>query len=326
LQPHQRHPGRADRADHGGLDRQPPLDEAAAHRERERGREQYERGNNPEPLAVAGGCRVAVDRADHDRGDHHEAEWAQRVALAAEPLLGLGASRVLARAVGRVHGQTIERGPARRNGPDTIGVDSLGHAAARRRPRTWTTATREPTSISAISTSATGQAPAPIWWAMLKLRTAGSKPCPIANANAIRAPIPSTSSPPAIQPTRAKATPLSPGRTWVAKPPSTPSVTPTAASPMIRMRSLPAVGSVCRYWEATKKSKTSGTITLRRSSSRSFAWRRTRRTNAALRRYSEVVMPPSSGGDRFRSSAPGLNVGWSSGSTLRLTSCTTGIY
>ena len=64
---------------------------------------------------------------------------------------------------------------------------------------------------------------------MLKLRTEASRPCPIANANAIRAPIPSTSNMPATQPTRARATPPRPARRWVARPPKTPRVRPTAA-------------------------------------------------------------------------------------------------
>ncbi len=98
------------------------------------------------------------------------------------------------------------------------------------RPRTWTIAIRVLTSSSAINTSATGQAAAPIWWAMLKLATAWCAPSESANANTIREPIPATSSAPAIQPTRATGRPFSPARTWVAKPLATPSIRPTAPS------------------------------------------------------------------------------------------------
>ena len=61
---------------------------------------------------------MTVDRADRDRGDHDQAERAQGVALAAEPLIGARPGLRLARALGLVHGKTIERTPARRNGPE----------------------------------------------------------------------------------------------------------------------------------------------------------------------------------------------------------------
>ena len=71
---------------------------------------------------MAGRCWVAVDRADRDGGDHNQPEWAQRCALAAKPLLGALASLRLARALGFLHGETIERCPARRNGLDMLTV------------------------------------------------------------------------------------------------------------------------------------------------------------------------------------------------------------
>jgi hypothetical protein len=56
-----------------------------------------------------------------------------------------------------------------------------------------------------------------MWFAMLKLRIAGSAPWFTANTNTIRAQIPAIKRPPASQPTRASATPSLPVRTCVAK-------------------------------------------------------------------------------------------------------------
>src|SRR5579872_6633526 len=125
---------------------------------------------------------MAGDRADRDRGDHDEAERAQDVALAAEPLIGARTGLGLARTLGLVHDRTIERAPARRSGPERSMLVGRVHAATRRRPRIWTIAIRVPTSSNAMRTSATGQAAAPTWCVMLKLRTVGSKPWLTASA------------------------------------------------------------------------------------------------------------------------------------------------
>ena len=47
---------------------------------------------------------VPVDRADRDRGNHDNPERTQRVALAAEPLVGACLRVCLAGAMGRIHG------------------------------------------------------------------------------------------------------------------------------------------------------------------------------------------------------------------------------
>ena len=61
---------------------------------------------------------MPVDRAHHDRGDHRQPKRAQHVPLPAKPLVGARVRLQLARALGRIHRQTIERDPARRNGPE----------------------------------------------------------------------------------------------------------------------------------------------------------------------------------------------------------------
>ena len=104
LQRDERHPGRAHRSDHARLHRQAAFDEAPPHCERKRDREHDQSGSDPEPVTVPGGRGVPVDRADHDRGDDDQAERAEDVALAAQPLIGARAGLRLACALGRIHG------------------------------------------------------------------------------------------------------------------------------------------------------------------------------------------------------------------------------
>jgi hypothetical protein len=136
LQRDQRHPGNAHRDDHRALHRRAAVDEVPSHGEDERHREDDQCSGDAEPLAVSGRRGVAVDRADRDRGDHDQAERVQRCSLASKPLLGARVCLGLAGALRPVHGQTIERRPARRNGPATPTMARRAdHAVASRRPR-----------------------------------------------------------------------------------------------------------------------------------------------------------------------------------------------
>ena len=96
------------------------VDEARPDREHERSREHDERERDAEALPCTAGAgwpliapiaTAAITTRPSGRSD---------VALAAEPLIGARLRLRLARALGRVHGQTIERTPARRNGPEAV--------------------------------------------------------------------------------------------------------------------------------------------------------------------------------------------------------------
>ena len=171
LQRDERNPGRPHRRDHRSLNDGAPRRERVPDRESESDREHRDRDGDSQPCSV--GCRswMAVDRRDHDDRDQDEPERAQRPALTRQPALGPGVRVRDPRGLfAHDHRRrTIERRPARRNGPDATQRREARHALARtgraaivRRPRSCTVTIRVVTSQTAIATSATGHAAAPI--------------------------------------------------------------------------------------------------------------------------------------------------------------------
>ena len=95
-----------------------PCDEAASDRESSE-REHGERDRDSEPVAVGAGRGMAVDRPDHDRGDQRPARAAAACRAGGEAARGAGVRVRDPRGLSaRAHAETIERRPARRNGPE----------------------------------------------------------------------------------------------------------------------------------------------------------------------------------------------------------------
>ena len=166
-----------------------------------------------------------------DRGDDCPADRPQQVPLSTQPtprrsraaatrllsasgMTGITTSPTPPPAPSRCVSHRTASGPPKRAGPRSE-LASRRHAGdrdrppdpTRRRPRSWTRTSRVVTSNSAIETSATGQAAALTWLAMLKSRTACPAPWSRANTNTSRDEIPATNSNPASQPTRAYRVP-----------------------------------------------------------------------------------------------------------------------
>ena len=191
LQRRERDPGGAHRRDHRRLQPEASLDEPIPDGRRQRGGEDDERQRDPEPAALPRGLRVSVECPDDDDRDHGQAERPQCVPLTPQPQRSAGLRPCDARALAAGgyrrphdarglfgHGhllQTIERRPARGERAGRAEESFRGdHAAAgiaivpgaceavSRRARSWTVTSRALTSISAIETSATGHAAAPM--------------------------------------------------------------------------------------------------------------------------------------------------------------------